>query len=948
MALFSSPYGRKNIRNDPVDYDDQSSSEEDGLSDAEELKNRSGTLSITSDYVRSWTERDAFRELLQNMKDAIISTNNLIPQALLLKLVEQGDDISITFHAVHDRKLLGFIRFRGKTGSLELVNFNAQLQRRFLNFGPSSKRNQESTAGCHGEGLKLAAVVFLREARKVRITASGYYWNFSFKKGTVKYRLSQVKDHKKLTAADRDRNEHAYSAAYDVCVEIGRARGSNHKVTIDDVREWLTVSFDIQALNLTIPPVHTAHGDLVLDDGLSGKLYLKGMHVAANGSRNGGPVFSYNLLNGDIDRDRKLMHPDDVAERITRIWKQAMRDERLVDRYIGLFSDHENAMDIRMAEKNVDASMAKAIKKRLLAKNPNGFLYPRDASMAASAKSDHNIIVSDLKCKAVALPLPLWKILQKHELVKSPQEWKTLLFSTSARIAIPDTMFAQTVIRSIKACLALEPEFATLSIEVVQGGGVGTDLLMAPNGTILIHEKWFDFARAHNRSDCQLSQLLTASGEDINANLNKAPFTCDHIVEDIIHEIVNEAGRRLDTIDASKCKDFMHMVRDRVRECPRAVAIEQTDRANELRVSWETMTSNILTKHHGLDSRYVVVLHEGTNCQEDLAEFIGRMVAFGGLRPGSQYLTSVARLRELPFWIQSTHPATPSISDTYPSPLPPQRKTFAASVHNDDGGDSDDEIEADGHAAVSTPVHSSTTRLSQPDSPSLAMRTSPFTPKSGTWSARVAKRASKDSGRSEVELDGPSASTTDTIYSHQSSRSAPSNDLQSTDAVPEAPAQGPDIQPGTDPSSRSNSVAIAPAAEATQSASVGTQTADSVPTETQPAGPEHRTQCIGECGQPYLLQHDNEPYILYLHKVPAPGAEPCQSMEDIHKQGIPRAVPPSIADYLSLSVSKLVKESIRKVKSEDSEIKVEDDGDDDIVMVDEVEFVSARKRPRTS
>ena len=48
------------------DYDDAESSD-DNYSDREDLKACAGDLNCTSDYVLSWTESDAFRELFQNM-----------------------------------------------------------------------------------------------------------------------------------------------------------------------------------------------------------------------------------------------------------------------------------------------------------------------------------------------------------------------------------------------------------------------------------------------------------------------------------------------------------------------------------------------------------------------------------------------------------------------------------------------------------------------------------------------------------------------------------------------------------------------------------------------------------------------------------------------------------------------------------------------------------------
>lgn len=69
------------------------------------------------------------------------------------------------------RKLLGYIRFKKIPGSVELTNFQAHVTRHNLKLGGTTKRNARNVAGMHGEGLKIAALVLLREEHRVRITS---------------------------------------------------------------------------------------------------------------------------------------------------------------------------------------------------------------------------------------------------------------------------------------------------------------------------------------------------------------------------------------------------------------------------------------------------------------------------------------------------------------------------------------------------------------------------------------------------------------------------------------------------------------------------------------------------------------------------------------------------------------------------------------------------------
>ena len=77
--------------------------------------------------------------------------------------------------------LLGFIRYTGKKGVVELTMFNARLSRKALDIGISAKREIRNLAGAHGEGFKLASLVMVRCGHQVRLESSGYYWNFHFR-----------------------------------------------------------------------------------------------------------------------------------------------------------------------------------------------------------------------------------------------------------------------------------------------------------------------------------------------------------------------------------------------------------------------------------------------------------------------------------------------------------------------------------------------------------------------------------------------------------------------------------------------------------------------------------------------------------------------------------------------------------------------------------------------
>jgi hypothetical protein len=67
------------------------------------------------------------------------------------------------------RRALGHIKYEKKAGRVILVNSCAQIQPEVLQLGHTSKQGNAKLAGCHGEGLKLAALVMSRNGYKAKI-----------------------------------------------------------------------------------------------------------------------------------------------------------------------------------------------------------------------------------------------------------------------------------------------------------------------------------------------------------------------------------------------------------------------------------------------------------------------------------------------------------------------------------------------------------------------------------------------------------------------------------------------------------------------------------------------------------------------------------------------------------------------------------------------------------
>jgi 1,4-alpha-glucan branching enzyme len=108
--------------------------------------------------------------------DGIVEINKVSREQIKIVIKDSSHEWTATTHH-QTEEMLSFIRYTEKKGKavLELTNFNAQLSRKALDMGVSSKRNSESTAGTHGEGFKVASLVMVRKGFQVRYESAKFY-----------------------------------------------------------------------------------------------------------------------------------------------------------------------------------------------------------------------------------------------------------------------------------------------------------------------------------------------------------------------------------------------------------------------------------------------------------------------------------------------------------------------------------------------------------------------------------------------------------------------------------------------------------------------------------------------------------------------------------------------------------------------------------------------------
>lgn len=325
-------------------------------------------------------------------KDALIQSFDLDPRCFTPLRRDLKSQIQITIRLPHATpakgELLGFIRFDKNAGSLQLVNFKAQLRAQHFDLGVSTKRGNEMTAGYHGEGFKLAALILRRRDHRVRFRASSCTWNFNFR-GTLKSTL-YVKRNPIGEKTQKSQDEYAAKISAgatrglraniceDVSVEIRKGRGKDGKrIETEEFLSWISVTLDLQRPSPD-KMVKADRGELILDKEFAGQLYLKGLLLSDTNTSRKPFKFGYNFFEGHVDRDRRQLRDSaEEADTLASIWDHAIRNRGrdVLDPLVSMFQSSPSCRDIGESQHRFTSMAAKAIWAHLLSSAGDGFYY---------------------------------------------------------------------------------------------------------------------------------------------------------------------------------------------------------------------------------------------------------------------------------------------------------------------------------------------------------------------------------------------------------------------------------------------------------------------------------------------------------------------------------------------------------------------------------------------
>lgn len=243
-------------------------------------------LTIKTDYLPKWDVWEGIRELVQNGRDAEI---------------EHGAPLTIDWY----------------NDTLRIENTGTTLELKALLLGHTSKVGRGDMIGQFGEGLKLGILALVRKGIDVKIRNGSEVWlpkiefDEKFEADVLTFHIEGGREFKNR-----------------VRVEIG----SVSKETWDTLKElFLFISTPKKGQEIKTP-----RGSLLLGETYKSRVYVKGIFV----QKVPGLAYGYNLIDAELDRDRKMVEFWNLRYKTQDIFALAVaQNEALVDPFCDMLSE---------------------------------------------------------------------------------------------------------------------------------------------------------------------------------------------------------------------------------------------------------------------------------------------------------------------------------------------------------------------------------------------------------------------------------------------------------------------------------------------------------------------------------------------------------------------------------------------------------------------------------
>lgn len=243
-------------------------------------------LSLSPDYVPSWTVVDAVRELFQNALDQ--------------QTVESSNKM--------------FVYYNEETETVRIGNKHSQLQTSSLLMGASTKAGDARTIGQFGEGYKVATLVLTRLGKKIKI---------------YNYAAREIWEPKLIDS----RRYGSKILAFDVTKTFIWHQAPDNDLTIEIQGITQQEYYDITESNLHLQEDHglfieTDVGIILLDERYKSKVFVNGLYVCEYAPYHMGYNFNPGRLK--LDRDRKLADPFNLEWLASTMWSKTSNLEKRI------------------------------------------------------------------------------------------------------------------------------------------------------------------------------------------------------------------------------------------------------------------------------------------------------------------------------------------------------------------------------------------------------------------------------------------------------------------------------------------------------------------------------------------------------------------------------------------------------------------------------------------
>ena len=280
-------------------------------------------LSISADYVPEWGVVEATREFFQNSID------------------EETRDAS--------NKM--FFSYDSATQTIRIGNKHSDLDIKTLLFGVTTKNKDSAMIGNHGEGYKIATVVFLRLGKSV------VFYNYC-RREIWRPRLVKSRRYDgALVPTFFVENEAIWKGVpeHSLIIEVGGVTPEEYE-QIKDCNLHLQENYSRR---------ETSYGAILDDEKYVGRIFVGGLHICRDQRLDIGIDFKPKIVR--LERDRSMVNSFDVqwyAARMIEELKDSETTKKALESYSGVYiNSHSVPAELRdeIAEDFMNTHGAKAV-----------------------------------------------------------------------------------------------------------------------------------------------------------------------------------------------------------------------------------------------------------------------------------------------------------------------------------------------------------------------------------------------------------------------------------------------------------------------------------------------------------------------------------------------------------------------------------------------------------